>query len=300
MRNFDEMQEIAERIGKKKVVIALAHDEVVLNAVEHCRKKGVIQPILIGDTRKMREIAASGDYDLAAAELIDETEGNRAAEIAVGLVRQGKADLIMKGKIQTADLIRAVLDRKMGIRTERLLSQVNIHYAPGMERFIFVSDAAINISPNLEQKAAICRNAIGVAHALGIPEPKVALLTAHEAVNAAMPATVEADALAMMNKRREISGAVLDGPIALDVALDTSAAVKKGIYSPIAGQADILIAPNIEAANILTKAITYFGQARNAGIIIGAGVPIILLSRADNSDTKINSICLGVLLASRQ
>lgn len=297
MHNFDELQEFARRIGPKKVAVVLAHDDVILRAVENCRNRGIIRPILIGDAGKIKSIAKSIGYDLGEDKVIDEMDSNRAAELAVELAKQGEADLLMKGKIQTADMIRPVLSRKSGIRTGKLLSQVNVHYSPVYNRFMFVSDGAINIAPGAEEKADICRNAIAVAHVLGFPQPKVALLAAHESVNEAMPATVEAHEVKMMNQRGDIKGAVLDGPIALDVALDAMSAVKKGISSPIAGQADIFVAPNIEAANILTKAVAYFGQARNAGVIIGAQVPIILLSRSDNADTKINSIALGVALS---
>lgn len=297
MRNFDEMLEFARDIGPKKVAVVLAHDEVILQAVSICKKKNIITPILIGDAKKIIEIAKSIGFDIAHDLIIDESEGSRAAEIAVELVNKGEAELIMKGKVQTTVLIKAVLNRESGLRTGRLLSQVNVHYSSVFDRFMFVSDAAINIAPTLKQKADICRNAISVAHALGISEPKVALLTAHESVNNAVPSTVDAYELKMMNQRNEITGAVLDGPIALDVALDKMSALHKGITSPIAGQVDILIAPYLEAANILTKAILYFGQARTAGVIIGAKVPLILLSRSDNSDSKINSMALGVILS---
>lgn len=297
MRDFDELQELARQKGPKKVAVVLAHDDVILRAVDHCKQNGIIRPVLIGDAKKMREIARTLAYDLDEDEVIDEAESGKAARAAVDLIKQGKADLLMKGKIQTADLIRAVLDRETGIRAGKLLSQVNVHYSPVFNRFMFVSDAAINIAPTLEQKADICRNAIAVAHAMGIAEPKIAVLTAHESVNESMPATVDAHELKMLNQRGEITGAVIEGPIALDVALDAAAAEKKGISSPVAGQVDIFISPNIEAANILTKAIIYFGQARNAGVVVGAKVPIILLSRADTADTKINSMALGVVLS---
>ncbi|MCR4442290.1 MAG: bifunctional enoyl-CoA hydratase/phosphate acetyltransferase [Peptococcaceae bacterium] len=297
MRDFDEMQELARQVGPKKVAVVLAHDDVILKAVDHCKKRGIVKPVLIGDAQKLKEIARALEYCLDEDEVIDEADSGKAAVAAVDLINKGGADLIMKGKIQTADLIKAVLDRKTGIRAGRLLSQVNVHYSPVFNRFMFVSDAAINIAPALEQKVDICRNAITVAHALGIAEPKVAALTAHESVSEAMPATVDAHEIKMLNQRQVITEAVIDGPIALDVALDAAAAAKKGISSPIAGQVDILIAPNIEAANILTKAIIYFGQARNAGVVMGAKVPIILLSRSDNADTKINSMALGVVLS---
>jgi phosphate butyryltransferase len=201
----------------------------------------------------------------------------------------------MKGKVTTAHLIRGVLDKEHGLRTGKLLSQVIVFQVPGIRRLMVMTDAAINISPTLEQKADICRNAIEVAHALGISEPKVVVLTALEFVNAAMPATVDAAALVQMNRRGQISGAYLEGPLALDVPLSRFAAERKSIQSPVVEATDVFIAPNIEAANILYRAITYFAGGQSGGIIIGARVPLVLLSRAEPPETKIHSICLALL-----
>ena len=203
----------------------------------------------------------------------------------------------MKGKINTSVLIRAVLNREKGLRTGRQLSQVIVFQVPGIDRLMIMTDAAINLAPELAQKAEICRNAIHVAHALGIEEPNVALLCALEFVNPAMPATVDAAALTMMNRRGQLTGAYLEGPIALDVPMSRFAADRKGIETPLVENTDIFIAPDIEAANILYRAILYMAGGESGGIVVGAKVPLILLSRAETPETKIRSIAIGRLVA---
>jgi phosphotransacetylase len=249
----------------------------------------------VGNPAKIEAAANKVGYKLRP-ETLHSTPGEDASiQHSTGLVRQGKADLLMKGKVTTAHLIRGVLDKEDGLRTGKLLSQVIVFQVPGIRRLMVMTDAAINIAPTLEQKADICRNAIEVAHALGIGEPKVVLLTALEFVNAAMPATVDAAALVQMNRRGQISGAYLEGPLALDVPLSRFAAERKSIQSPVVEATDVFIAPNIEAANILYRAITYFAGGQSGGIIIGARVPLVLLSRAEPPETKIHSICLALL-----
>lgn len=296
MDTFEELRRVARSFGPKRVAVVLAHDEVVLEALDIAKKEGLITPTLIGDIEKVKMLANKIGYDYIGDKLIDESDSNVAAQIAVRLVKDREVDLIMKGKVQTADLIKAVIDSENGIRSNRRLSQVLVLHSPVFNRFMLLSDAAINISPTLAQKADICRNAITVAHAIGIDTPKLVALTALELVNETMPATLDAYELKLMNLRNEISGAIVDGPLALDVPLDAIAAKKKGINSPVAGEADILIGPNIEASNILYRAILYFGQARSAGVIMGASVPLIHLSRADNVDTKVNSIALAIIV----
>ena len=202
----------------------------------------------------------------------------------------------MKGKINTATLIRAVLDREGGLRTGRLLSQVIVFQIPGIHRLMIMTDAAINIAPTLMQKAEICRNAIEVAHAIGVAKPNLAALCALEFVNAEMPATLDAASLTLMNRRGQIEGAYIEGPIALDVPLSRFASERKRIESPLVEATDIFLAPDIEAANILYRAILYFAKGESGGIVLGARVPLILLSRAETSQTKIRSIALGILV----
>ena len=215
----------------------------------------------------------------------------------MALVRSGDARLLMKGKIGTAALIKAVLDKEAGLRTGRLLSQVIVFQVPGIDRLMLMTDAAINIAPTLEQKAEMCRNAIQVAHAIGIETPNVALLCALEFVKEEMPATQDAAGLTLMNRRGQITGAYLEGPIALDVPLSRFAADRKGIDSPLAENTDVFIAPDIEAANILYRAILYFAKGESGGIVVGAKAPLILLSRAETPETKIRSIAIAMLAA---
>jgi phosphate butyryltransferase len=214
-------------------------------------------------------------------------------------VREGRAGLLMKGKIATASLIRALLDKDAGLRTTRQLSQVAVFQVAGFDRLMLLTDAAINIAPTLAQKAELCRNAIEVARAIGIEKPNIAALCALELVNPEMPATVDAAALCAMNRRGQLPGCYIEGPIALDAPLSKFAAERKGIASPVVENTDIFLAPDIEAGNILYRAIVYFAKAQSGGIVLGARVPVVLLSRAETPETKVHSIAIGVLTAAR-
>ena len=236
-------------------------------------------------------------FEISDHQLIDEPDDAKAARKAIDLIRQGEAKLLMKGKINTAALIRAVLDREAGLRTGRLLSQVIVFQVPSFDRLMIMTDAAINVAPTLAQKAEITRNAIEVAHAIGIPAPNVAILCALEFVNQDMPATVDAAGLTLMNQRGQLTGGYVEGPIALDVPLSRFAASRKGIESPLVENTDVFIAPDIEAANILYRAILYFAGGESGGIVMGAKVPLVLLSRAESPETKICSMAIGTLLA---
>lgn len=289
----------ARRKGPVRIAVAAGHDPDVIEALKQAREMGLAEGTLVGDAARIRTLARSVWFDLPESQIIHEPEEAAAVRRAIALVRDGHARLLMKGKVGTATLVRAVLDRESGLRTGRLLSQVIVFQVPGLYRLMLLSDAAINIAPTLEQKAEICRNAIEVAHAIGIEKPNVALLAALEFVNPEMPATVDAAALTLMNRRGQISGAYLEGPLALDVPLSRFAAERKGIETPLAENTDIFIAPDIEAANILYRAIVYFAQARSGGIVVGARVPLILLSRAETPETKLHSIALAILTAAQ-
>ncbi len=295
-RNLDELVAAARQRGPARIAVAAGHDPDVLAALRQARDMGLADGILVGDTQKIRALADPIDYRPAADQIIHEPDAAAAARRAIALVREGRADLLMKGKLPTATLVRAVLDREAGLRTGRQLSQVIVFQVPGIPRLMLMSDAAINIAPTIEQKAEICRNAIEVAHAIGIARPNVAALTALEFVNSEMPATVEAAALAAMNRRGQIAGAYVEGPIALDVPLSRFAAERKGIDSPLVENTDIFILPCIEAANILYRAILYFAGGESGGVVMGARVPLILLSRAESPDTKIRSIAIGLMV----
>lgn len=300
MRNMKKLNELLERAkkrGPKKVSVAVAEDEVVLNALERARKEGIINAILVGNKTKITEIAEKNNINLDNYEVIDEKSEYEAAKTAVKLVADKKADFIMKGKIKTGDLMREVLKEEYNLRTGKTLSLVSVFEIPGYHKLLVVSDAGMTIAPTLEQKVDIIKNSVLVAKmALDIEKPKVAILGAVEIVNPKMPATIEAAILAKMNNRNQIKDCLVDGPFALDNAVSMEAAKHKGIESPVAGDADILIMPDIEAGNIFYKAMVFLGGAKVASTIVGARVPIALTSRADSDEVKLLSLVLTNLM----
>jgi phosphate butyryltransferase len=299
-RTLDELLRAARDRGPARVAVAAGHDPDVIEALKLAREIGLAEGVLFGRAERIRKLAAAAGFDIPPAHLVDEPDDALAARRAIAFVRAGEAGLLMKGKIATATLVRAVLDKEAGLRAAgRLLSQVIVFQVPGFDRLMLMSDAAINIAPSLEQKAEICRNAIEVAHAIGVAWPNLAVLCALEFVNPDMPATIDAAALTLMNRRGQIAGACVEGPVALDIPLSRFAAARKGIDSPLVENTDIFIAPSIEAANILYRAILYFARGESGGIVAGAQVPLILLSRAETPETKLRSIAIGVLAASR-
>jgi phosphate butyryltransferase len=300
LKNLGELVERARQYGPARVAVVAAHDPDVLECMSRAEPLRLATPILVGDPAKIERAAQEVGYQVRPETLLPASSEEAAIRQAIDLVREGKADLLMKGKVTTANLIRGVLDKERGLRTGKLLSQVIVFHVPHLSRLMVMTDAAINIAPSLEQKADICRNAIEVAHALGIVEPKVVLLAAFEFVNPAMPATVDAAALVQMNRRGQITGAYLEGPLALDVPLSRFAADRKSISSPVVEATDVFIAPDIEAGNILYRAITYFAMSPSGGIIMGARVPLVLLSRAEPPETKIHSLSLALLVIHHQ
>jgi phosphate acetyltransferase/phosphate butyryltransferase len=278
---------------------AIAHpcDEVSLRtAVEAARAK-LITPILVGPEEKIRAVAAAHDIDIEGLRIEPVPHSHAAAARAVELVRRGQARLLMKGALHTDELLHEVMQAATGLRTGRRLSHVYVMDVPSYPKPLLVTDAAINIAPNLEEKCCIVQNAIELAHGLGIETPRVAILAAVETVNPAMQSTLDAAALCKMAERGQITGGVLDGPLAFDNAVNLAAAKQKGIVSTVAGAADILVVPNIEAGNILAKQLTFLANADAAGIVLGAAVPIILTSRADDARTRLSSCALAVMMA---
>jgi phosphate acetyltransferase len=278
---------------------AIAHpcDEVSLRAAVEAAERGLIEPILVGPTDKIRARAAAYNLDISGFRIVDAPHSHAAAAQAVALVREGKAKLLMKGSLHTDELLREVMRKETGLRTGKRLSHVFALDVPTYPRPLFVTDAAINIAPNLEEKISIVQNAIDLAHKLGIETPRVAILAAVETINPAMQATLDAAALCKMAERGQITGAILDGPLAFDNAVSPLAAAQKGIVSPVAGQADILLVPDIEAGNILAKQLTFLSNADVAGIVLGATVPIILTSRADDTRARLASCALAVIVS---
>jgi phosphate acetyltransferase/phosphate butyryltransferase len=250
----------------------------------------------VGPAAKIRAIAEEQELDISPYPLIDVQHSHEAAERAVAMVRTGEAQILMKGSLHTDELLHEVLRRDTGIRTERRLSHCFLLAVPSYGRPFILTDAAINITPDLVTKRDICQNAIDIAHAMRVKEPKLAILAAVETVNPAMPATIDAAALCKMADRGQISGAILDGPLAFDNAVDEEAARTKGILSPVAGRADILLVPDLEAGNMLAKQLTFMAHAEAAGIVAGAQVPIVLTSRADSVRTRLASCAVAALL----
>lgn len=299
MRSFNDVIRYAKERGPKTISVACSQDKEVLIAVDMAKKEGIANAILVGDIEKTNTIANELNIDLSGYDLIDEKDLTQASLKAVSLVSEGKADMVMKGLVDTSIILKAVLDKEVGLRTGKVLSHVAVFDVNGYDRLFFITDAAMNLAPDLQTKKQIIENACIVAHALDIEEPKVAVICAKEKVNPKMPDTVDAKELEDMCKNGEIKGCIVGGPFALDNAVSEEAAKHKGMDNPIAGKADILLAPDIEAGNILYKSLVFFAESKNAGVIVGAKAPIILTSRADSEETKLNSIALGVLMAAK-
>ncbi|MTI94865.1 MAG: bifunctional enoyl-CoA hydratase/phosphate acetyltransferase [Firmicutes bacterium] len=300
---FTKMEQILEAArtlpNRRRLVVAAAQDKDALQAVGDALTWGVVSVTLVGDEDTIKSVAAEVGLDLAQCSLLNEPDPVQAAKTAVAMVSGGQADLVMKGKVGTADILRAVLDKDEGLRTDRLLSHVAVLEVEGYERLFMLTDGAMNIAPDLEQKIQIAQNAVDVANALGIEEPRIAPLTAVEVVNPKMQATIDADGLAKAAARGEIGRAIVSGPIALDGAVSAKSAEIKGITGPVAGNADILLVPMIEAGNVLYKSIIYFARSRAAGVIAGARAPVVLTSRSDSREAKLNSIALGAIIAAQ-
>lgn len=281
-----------------KLVVVACHDKEVIEAVNEAKKLNIIAPILIGDKKKTLEIFKTKGIEKEDYEIIDEDDLGKAAEIGVKMVSNGEANFIMKGLIDTSTLLKAVLNKEWGLRTDSLLSHVMIYEIPAYNKLIYLTDGGMNLEPSLEQKVKIIENAALVAKAMGKETIKVAALAAKESVNPKMLATVEANALKEKYINGEFSkGIIVDGPLALDLAVSKEAAEVKGYKSDVAGDADVLLVPNIEMGNGIGKSITYFAKGKSAGIIMGAKVPIVLVSRADDKEAKLYSIALGSVVA---
>jgi phosphotransacetylase/acyl dehydratase len=270
--------------------------DALKGAVEAAERK-LIVPILVGPEKRLRDVASAAGVDLTGYRIVESEHSHHSAELAVRLVFTGEAEALMKGSLHTDELLHAVLAKEGGLATERRLSHCFIQAVPTYPRPIIVTDAAINILPDLKVKRDIVQNAIELAHAIGIPQPLVAILAAVETVNPGMPSTLDAAALCKMADRGQIKGGILDGPLAFDNAINVEAATIKGIVSPVAGRADILVVPNLEAGNILVKNLTYMAGAEAAGIVLGARAPIVLTSRADSAHTRLASCAVAVLMA---
>ncbi|MCB5265529.1 MAG: bifunctional enoyl-CoA hydratase/phosphate acetyltransferase [Candidatus Cloacimonetes bacterium] len=294
IKNFDELIARVKEGKRGTAIIAAAQTESVLDAAILAKKEGLAESILVGDAKAIQELLNKMSPEYAHSfEIVDTGADLTAAAVkAVELINQGKGDLILKGKTDTSMLLRAVLDKEKGLRISEVISDVLAYEHP--DGIKLMSDGGINILPELKEKIAIIKNAVQVAHSLGNPNPKVAILSAVEVVNPKMPATMDAALIAKMNERRQISGCIIEGPLAFDNAVDIVAAQLKGITSPVGGAADIMIVPNIEAGNIYGKMLTYYCKYRVAHIVMGTKAPILIPSRADDGETKMLCMALGL------
>ncbi len=281
------------------VPVAVAHpcDQSSLEGAVDAAKRGLITPLLVGPARRIADVAAQHHLDITPYEVIDAAHSQDSAAKAVELVRQGRAEILMKGSLHTDELLGAVVKRDTGLRTARRISHCFVMDVPGHADVLVITDAAVNIAPTLAEKVDIVQNAIDLVRALGQPEVRVAILSAIETVNPAVPSTLEAAALCKMADRGQITGGILDGPLALDNAISLTAAQIKKIDSPVAGHANVLVVPNLESGNMLAKSLSFLAGADSAGIVLGAKVPIILTSRADSVQARLASCAVAVLLA---
>lgn len=294
---YEQLLERCKRLAPVPTAVVHPCERSALAGAVEAASYGLIEPILVGPVTRIRVIAADAGIDLKSVPIVDAPHSHGAAEKAVELVRVGRAQLLMKGSLHTDELLGAVVARDSGLSTGKRISHAFIMDVPTYHKVLIVTDGAINIAPSLEDKADICQNAIDLARALGREKPKVAVLAAVETVTSKMPATVEAAALCKMGDRGQIRGAVLDGPLAFDNAISAEAARIKGIDSEVAGDPDILLAPDLEAGNILAKLLSFLANADSAGLVIGARVPVILTSRADSVRARVASCAVAMLTA---
>lgn len=293
MKNFDVFFNIAKSRPRKKLVIAAAEDDNVLLSAKDAVANDIIEPIFVGNKEKIFKLCDMISFDISKYEIIDEVNPAISAQVAVGIVREHGAEILMKGYVQTADFLRAILNKEAGLRKSDLLSHLAFYELPAYHKVIALTDAAQNVAPDLTEKVAILKNSIEMFHHLGETNPKIAVLAAVETVNPKMPATLDAAALTVMCKRGQIKGCIIDGPLAFDNAVSKEAAEHKGIKSDVAGDADLLLAPDIEAGNTLYKSFTFFGGGTVAALVLGATVPVILTSRSDSERSKLSSIAVA-------
>jgi len=296
IRKLETLETLIAGKPKGKIAIVAAHDSNVLSSIKEVYDKGYIDPILIGDKEKIFRIADEVGLDISKMSIVKELEDAQSARLAVNMVNNREADILMKGYLHTAELLKAVLNKENGLRTQNVISHVCIFEVETYGKLLFITDAGININPDLKQKAEIIQNAVNVAIALGIDKPKVAVLSAVEVVNPSIQSTIDAAALSKMAQRGQIVNCLVDGPLAMDNAINLNAALHKNIESEVTGDADILMVPNIESGNILVKTLSFLYKSKSCSILTGAKVPLVVTSRADDSITKYYSILLSLAL----
>ena len=296
IKRLQELIDMAQKNQPTRVAVAAAAHNLVLESVQRAVSLGLIIPILVGKEEDIRKVAEGIGWDLQGVQIVATPTNKAAATAAVELVRQGQASVLMKGYLHTDEMLRAVLAHDTGLRTDRLLSHVFVLEVPTYHKLLLITDAAINISPGIAEKAEIAQNAVDLAQKLGVDPVKVAALSSIETINPNIPSTVHAACLSKMAERGQIRGAIIDGPLAFDNAISATAAREKGIVSPVSGDADVVVAPDLDSGNILSKNLEYLAQARMAGIVMGASAPVVLTSRSDPPRARVYSLALASLL----
>jgi phosphate butyryltransferase len=295
---FSKLEELFKQGAnskKKKLALAVGQDKHALEAIKKACENNYIEAVLVGDTVEIKAIADEIAFDLSDIELFDEKDKTKAVEIAIKLIGEGKADILMKGNVATAVLLKGVLNKEWGLRAAKVLSHLALFEIKGYHKLLGLTDVAMNIAPDLDAKIGIVNNAVKYLNKIGIQNPKVAAVSAAETVNKSMVSSVDAAILAKMSDRNQITGCLIDGPLAFDNAISKESAEHKGIQSKVAGNADLLLMPNIEAGNVLYKSLSFFADSGIAAVILGAKAPIVLTSRSDTEESKLNSIYLAAL-----
>lgn len=296
MKRLEDLVNMAAQKGRRTLIVAVAQDKEVLLAVKSASDAGLIKPLLVGDPDEIKEAAKEAGLDITNIDIFPVTDKQQACNMAAGMARDNKNSILMKGMVPTGMLMKAVLDKGNGLLSGSLLSHIAFFESPYYHKLLCITDAALNIAPDLQEKAGIINNAVYALHRLGVTLPKVGILAAVETVNPKMEATTHAAMLVAMQKRNQIRGCLIDGPLALDNAISADAAHHKGIISDVAGDADILLAPDITAGNILYKSLIFLGGAVTAAMIVGASVPVVLTSRSDSDKSKFLSIALAAAM----
>jgi phosphate butyryltransferase len=297
LKSLTTLLDLAKQKGVCRVAVAAAADKHVLDAIMMAKKEGFAEPILVGEKAAIESIAKEIGFNLSDVQIIDIADPYKASVEAVSLIRNNKADILMKGLVGTGPMLKAVLDKENGLRKGATLSHVALFETQFYHKLLGVTDAAMNVAPEFEEKVSMVQNAIEVFHKLGIMEPKVAIVCAVETVNPKMEATVHAAMLTQMNRRKQIKGCIIDGPLALDNAVSAESAQHKGIVSDVAGDVDLIVTPDINSGNVLYKSMNFLGGATTAAVIMGAKVPIVLTSRADSEKSKLMSIALAAAIS---
>jgi len=296
VKSFKELIDLAKKSGKKRCVVVCAHDETVLEGIRLAQSLDLIHAVLVGDEKRIKELASSIKLDLKHTEIIDTSKDEQALETSLNIVKS-QGDFIMKGMLSTSAFLKGILHRTYGLRQGNILSHIAVLEIPGYHKLLFMSDGGMNPKLQIKTRIDVITNGIRTMHALGIMEPKIALVAASETVNPDMPETTDAVQIVDMHRNGEIPGCVIDGPFGFDVAVSKKAAEHKKLKSTIAGDTDFLLMPNISAANIWAKGLIYFARAKAAGMVSGAQTPVIMLSRADVPETKLHSMALGVAIS---